>query len=162
MGIDAAMRRLELVRKSVDLVLGRYTAERGCPCDYRQFVYWAGKNQGPGWHDTVQNFLVKATLELDCFEKTDCQSGKWGYEGSWFCRNCGALWSHISLEWRMLAFHERLFRLGEEDPDSLYDGMISMDVAATVGHEPNGLKRLSLEQWVEFMLDRNDSPEKWD
>lgn len=158
MDSDAAMRRLEAVRESVDLVLDRYAVERGCPCDYRQFIYWAGKKQGPGWQDNLQNCLVRATLDMDCFEKTDIDSREWGYEGSWFCRNCGTLWNHISLEWRMLAFHERLLRLGEEDPDSLYEGIVAVDVAATVGHEPKDRESLTLEQWVDFMLGRNHSP----
>ena len=61
----------------------------------------------------------------------------------------------------MLAFHDRLLRKGEDDPDSLYPGLMATDVAATVGHEPNGLSSLTLDQWVEFMMGRKYSPRSW-
>jgi hypothetical protein len=148
-------RHLEKVRNSVESVLQHYCDDKGCPCDYSSFIYWAGKTQGPSWQDNVQNQLVKSALKLPCFEKTDKMDNKdWGYQGSWFCNNCGTLWDHISIEWRMLAFQERLLRTGEEKPDSLYPDLTSEDLAATVGHWPIGLKALSLEQWTEFMMGR--------
>ncbi len=150
--MDAAMRRLAEIEERVGHVLSRYLEERGCPCGYRQFVYWAGKTQGPGWQDNVQNALVRAALELDVYEETEMDCGEWGYEGSLFCLACGSLWKHISFEWRMLAYHERLLLLGEEDPDGLYEPMAAADVAATVGHGPGGIRSLTLEQWVSFML----------
>ncbi len=55
----------------------------------------------------------------------------------------------------MLAFHRRLVKVGADDPGKLYDEMICDDVAATVGHEPEGRKALSLEQWASFMLGRD-------
>jgi hypothetical protein len=158
---NEALKNLERVREQVRRVLRHYVDERGCPCDYRPFIYWAGKKQGPGWQDNVQNILVKSALELPFFEKTEVQSSDWGYSGSWFCRGCGTLWRHISIEWRMLAFHERLLREGEDDPDTLYPALMSTDIAATAGFEPRGLEAISLEQWVEFMTGREYSSGPW-
>jgi len=149
------LRDLEAVRERVEHVLEQYRLDGGCPCAHRQFVYWAGKSQGPGWQDNVQNRLVRSALELDCFERTVSDHKEWGYSGSMLCRNCRTLWHHISLEWRMLAFHERLIRSGGTEPDCLYPGLISNRIAATAGHGPEMKDALSLEEWTAFMLGIN-------
>lgn len=151
----AINRHIENVKNKVEYVLGKYYKDKGCPCGIRQFVYWAGKQQGPGWQDNVQNQLVVSALELACFERIDDCEKSWGLEGSYTCTNCGVKWNYFSLEWRMLAFHRRMVKVGADDPGRLYDEMICDDVAATVGHEPDGMKALSLDQWVAFMLGRD-------
>lgn len=153
-------RRLELVNKSVRRVLDEYSSDGICPCDRPQFIYWVGKEQGPGWQDTLQNILVRQTLDLEFFEKTEIQKKEYWYSGSYFCGRCGTMWHHYSMEWRMLAFHERLLKEGEKDPGSLFPGMISEDIAATVGFEPPPDRIISLDQWVDFMLD--PTPEEKD
>lgn len=161
MASDDPKRDPEILELRVEHVLRVYQETGGCPCDFRPFVYWAGKKQGPGWQDNVQNMLVRRTLELPFFEKTDRQDRKWWYEGSYFCGRCGTMWHHYSEEWRMMAYQERLLRDGEKDPDGLYDGIIARDVAATAGHGPLGRNSLSLEQWVEFMFGRSPSTVPW-
>ncbi|RKZ08260.1 hypothetical protein DRQ25_09525 [Candidatus Fermentibacteria bacterium] len=151
----AINRHIENVETKVEYVLGKYYRDKGCPCGIKQFVYWAGKQQGPGWQDNIQNQLVVSALELACFERIDDCEKSWGLEGSYTCTNCGVKWNYFSLEWRMLAFHRRMVKVGADDPGRLYDEMICDDVAATVGHEPDGKKALSLEQWVAFMLGRD-------
>ncbi len=156
MDIGKMRRHLETIRFRVESVLQYYVDRSGCPCNYRPFIYWAGKTQGPSWQDNVQNQLVKSALELSCFEKTEKKDDRdWGYQGSWFCNNCGTMWDHISIEWRMMAYQDRLLRTGEEKPDSLYPDLTSEDMAATAGHWPIGLRALSLYQWVEFMMERD-------
>lgn len=147
------------VDERVSLVLRTYCLESGCPCGRNPFVYWTGKDQGPGWQDNIQNSLVKAALSLDCFEQIATDFRTYGYEDSWLCSNCGTLWHHISIEWRMLAFHERLVMNGEPEPDHLYPDLISDSIAATVGYQPGGREVLSLDQWAAFMLERSDKTE---
>ncbi|MEN8209391.1 MAG: hypothetical protein ABFR50_09070, partial [Candidatus Fermentibacteria bacterium] len=96
--------------------------------------------------------LVESALELPCFKRIDDCENVWGLSGSYTCTNCGVKWNYFSLEWRMLAFHQRLVKVGADDPGRLYDDIICGDIAATVGHEPNGRKALSPEEWVAFML----------
>ncbi len=151
----AINKHIENVKTKVEYVLDKYYTDKGCPCGIKQFVYWAGKQQGPGWQDNIQNQLVESALELACFERIDDCEKSWGLEGSYTCTNCGVKWNYFSLEWRMLAFHKRLVKVGADDPGKLYEEMICDDVAATVGHEPGGMKALSLEQWVAFMLGRD-------
>ena len=148
----AIRKRLENRKNKVEHVLNEYCSENGCPCNYRQFIYWAGKQQGPGWQDSVQNQLVESTLELDCFSRIDKCENTYGLEGSYDCSNCGTKWNHFSEEWRMLAFRKRLLKVGGDDPCQLYEDLISNNIFATIGHEPEGLKTLSLEQWTAFML----------
>ncbi len=151
----AIKKHIENVRIKVEYVLDKYYTDKGCPCRIKQFVYWAGKQQGPGWQDNIQNQLVESALKLACFEQIDDCEKSWGLADSYTCTNCGTKWNYFSLEWRMLAFHRRLVKVGADDPGKLYDEMICDDVAATVGHEPDGRKALSLEQWVAFMLGRD-------
>ncbi len=152
---DAINRNIENTVSKVAYVLKQYCSDKGCPCNIKQFVYWAGKQQGSGWQDNIQNQLVESSLKLVCFEQIgDCEKS-YGLEGSYICNNCGIKWNHFSIEWRMLAFHKRLMKVGADDPGKLYEELISNDVFATVGFEPAGRKTLSLEQWVAFMLGRN-------
>ncbi len=151
----AINRHIENVKTKVEYVLDKYYTDLGCPCGIKQFVYWAGKQQGPGWQDNIQNQLVRSALGLACFVKIDDCEKAWGLDSSYTCTNCGVKWNYFALEWRMLAFHRRLVKVGADDPGRLYDEMICDDVAATVGHEPDGMKALSLDQWVAFMLGRD-------
>lgn len=152
---DTINRHIENTSGKVEYVLNEYCSNKGCPCSIKQFVYWAGKQQGPGWQDNIQNQLVKSSLKLVCFERIgDCEKS-YGLEDSYICSNCGVKWNYFSIEWRMLAFHKRLVKVGADDPGRLYDELIGDDVFATVGFEPAGKNAFSLEQWVAFMLGRN-------
>ncbi len=157
----AIKRHIENSRIKVEYVLDKYYTDKGCPCGIKQFVYWAGKQQGPGWQDNIQNQLVESALKLACFERIDDCEKSWGLDSSYTCSNCGAKWNYFSLEWRMLAFHKRLVKVGADDSGKLYDEIICSDVAATVGHEPDGRKALSLQQWVAFMLGRDYKAESY-
>lgn len=117
--------------------------------------------QGPGWQDNIQNQLVESTLKLVCFEKIEDREKSYGLEGSYVCSNCETEWNHFSIEWRMLAFHKRLLKIGADDPGKLYEELIRNDVFATVGHEPAGRNTLSLEQWVAFMLGMDHKAEPY-
>ena len=74
----AINRHIENVETKVEYVLGKYYRDKGCPCGIKQFVYWAGKQQGPGWQDNIQNQLVVSALELACFERIDDCEKSWG------------------------------------------------------------------------------------
>lgn len=158
---NAIKQHIENTACRVDLVLRRYSSNRGCPCNIKQFVYWAGKQQGPGWQDNIQNQLVESTLKLVCFEQIEDLEKSYGLEGSYVCNNCGTEWNLFSIEWRMLAFHKRLLKIGADDPGKLYEELIGNDVFATVGHEPDGRNTLSLEQWVSFMLGMDHKAEPY-
>jgi len=147
--------QLKLVEGEVQRVLDHFLKHQGCPCNYERFIYWAGKEQGPGWQDNIQNQLVRSALKLDCLEISEEDFNDWGYQDSYICGNCGSLWRHYSVEWRMLAFHERLLRKGETAPVNLYKGIITSDIAATVGHEPVNRPALDLYEWADFMLGGN-------
>jgi len=58
----AIRQQIENRKSKVEYVLSEYRSEKGCPCYYEPFLYWAGKQQGPGWQDSVQNQLVESTL----------------------------------------------------------------------------------------------------
>ena len=156
MNHEKIRRHLELVKREVEGVLQHYVQLSGCPCVFERFIYWAGKEQGPGWQDNIQNRLVKSALQLDCFENPEQDVNEYGYQASYLCRNCGTIWMYFSIEWRMLAFHERLVRKEGPEPEHTYSGLIGSDVAATVGHEPENLTSLSLPQWVDFMLEEDE------
>ena len=148
--------RMKLLIKNREDAVGRvlteYCRQDGCPCGFKKFVYWAGKEQGPGWHDSIQNQLVKSALKLKCFKSVEDFKKQYWLESEYYCKNCGTRWNHFSEEWRMLAFRERLLIIGEENPGELFDGVISDEIFATAGSEPTGRKTLSISQWVEFML----------
>jgi len=153
---DAINRHLENTAGKVEQVLKQYCSDKGCPCNIKQFVYWAGKQQGPGWQDNIQNQLVESSLGLVCFEQIgDCEKS-YGLKSSYICNNCGIKWNYFLIEWRMLAFHKRLVKVGADDPSRLYEELTGNDIYATVGHEPAGKNALSLEQWVDFMLGRSE------
>ena len=158
MSMKSSMKRLEEIKTKVAYVLDEYSSEMGCPCSYRPFVYWAGKKQGPGWQDSIQNQLVRSALELDCFELTDDRNPSYEYKATYVCNNCETVWDYFSYEWRMLAFQERILKSGEADPDSLYEGLIADSIFATIGYEPHGRNTLSIDQWVAFMLGRDFKP----
>ncbi|MCD4707850.1 MAG: hypothetical protein K8S62_08935 [Candidatus Sabulitectum sp.] len=145
--------QIEKRENAVELVLGEYCSQDGCPCGFRKFVFWAGKEQGPGWMDNIQNQLVDSARKLECFSKLEKYEKACWLEGAFYCKNCGTRWNYYSEEWRMLAFRKRLQIIDEDDPNKLFDEAIGDEIFATVGHEPSGKKALSLEQWVEFMLE---------
>ncbi len=134
-------------------VLRGYVTSHHCPCHWPQFEYWAGKPQGPGWQDGIQNDLVKAAVELQCFEKTPVTVP--GYDVIHYldCLICGTRWKHSSEEWRMLAYRERLVRRDGLSPEAEgYSGLIGANIFATAGQEPSEIRRsLTLDQWIEFM-----------
>jgi hypothetical protein len=140
-------------QKVISGVLGQYVSRNGCPCSWPQFVFWAGKDQGPGWQDNVQNILVKSALTLTCFVKSPPKVPEYALEADVTCTICGAQWKYFSLEWRMLAFQESLVRTDREIADnSQFLGINSDDVFATAGFEPEeGTRVLSLDEWVQFM-----------
>ena len=78
-------------------------------------MYWVGKQQGPGWQDNIQNQLVESALKLACFEQIDDCEKSCGLQSSYTCTNCGVEWNYFSVEWRMLAFHRRLVKVGADD-----------------------------------------------
>lgn len=139
---------------AVERVLHHYCSQDGCPCGFKRFVFWAGKDQGPGWMDNIQNQLVNSACKLDCFTEIEDFQKEYWLAGEYYCKNCGTRWKHYSAEWRMLAFQERLLIIDGDDPNSLFEEMIGGEIFATFGSEPAGKKSLNLEQWVEFMLGR--------
>ncbi len=88
---------MENIADKVGYVLKEYCSNKGCPCNIKQFVYWAGKQQGPGWQDNIQNQLVKSSLELVCFEQIDDCEKSYGLEGSYICNNCGVKWNYFQV-----------------------------------------------------------------
>ena len=149
--------KLDISRReeAVGRVLDEYLARDGCPCGFRQFVYWAGKKQGPGWQDSIQNQLVKSALKLKCFTAVEDFKKEYWLEGVYYCKNCGTNWKHFSQEWRMLAFQEQLLIIGGDDPAKLFDEVIGSEIFATYGREPSGKKLLTLKQWEDFMLENS-------
>lgn len=145
--------RVAQQKKSVAGVLRGYVASNCCPCHWPQFEYWVGKSQGPGWQDEIQNDLIKAAIELKCFDKTSPSAPEYGLEDELRCSVCGTKWKHFSEEWRMLAFRERLVRFDGLSPDAAaFSGLIGANVFATVGQEPSDSTRsLTLDQWASFM-----------
>lgn len=158
---DAIRQHIENIKSNVEYVLIEYCSAKGCPCDYKPFVYWAGKQQGPGWQDNIQNQLVKSALKSGCFSKINNYEKSYWLEGSYVCDNCGTEWNYFSEEWRMLAFHNRFLKIGGDDPGKLYEELIGSDIFTSVGFEPAGKNTLSLEQWVAFMLGRNYKAEPY-
>lgn len=140
--------------EAVARVLDEYLARDGCPCGIKQFVYWAGKKQGPGWQDSIQNQLVRSALKLKCFTAVEDFKKEYWLSGVYYCKNCGTNWKHFSEEWRMLAFRERLLIVGSDDPSKLFDEVIGAEIFATFGREPSGKKLLSLTRWQGFMLQK--------
>lgn len=144
-------------KEKVERVLREYCSIDGCPCGFDRFVYWAGKYHGPGWQDSIQNQLVLSAVELDCYTGVEEFTKEYWLSGEYRCGNCGTGWRHFSEEWRMLAFRERLLKVGGADPSGMYDGVIGDDIFATAGREPSGTRSISLDEWVEFMLDTGSS-----
>lgn len=138
--------------EAVDRVLKKYCSQDGCPCGSSKFQYWAGKKQGPGWQDSIQNQLVESALQLKCFTPLEDFKKAYWLEGAYYCKNCGTNWNYFSQEWRMLAFQKRLLIIDEEDPSLLYDELIGDNIFATHGYEPHDRKSLTMKQWEEFML----------
>lgn len=146
----------EFVRETVEL----YLENHECPCDWYQFEYWCGKEQGPGWQDGIQNDLVTEALKLPCFKDKQEAEVSYGYEEKVVCSSCGAKWKYYSEEWRMLAYHESLTRIDQEDSHNKIQGnMVGENIVQSVGFGPSeNSKSLSLQEWREFML--NKSPNK--
>ena len=144
--------RIKNREEAVDRVLTEYCSQDVCPCGFNKFQYWAGKKQGPGWQDSIQNQLVESALQLKCFTPLEDFKKAYWLEGAYYCKNCGTKWNHFSEEWRMLAFWERLLIIGEDDTGKLFEGIIGAEIFATAGSEPRGRRQLTLEEWEQFML----------
>lgn len=151
---------IERREKSVELVLKEFCSQDGCPCGFKEFVFWAGKNQGPGWMDDIQNQLVDSARKLDCFSEIEDYEKAYWLEGAYYCKNCGTRWNYFSEEWRMLAFRKRFLIIDGDDPNELFPEIIGAEIFATAGSEPAGKRSLTLEQWEKFMLgnDFNTKP----
>ena len=145
--------RIRKREEAVDRVLAEYCRQDGCPCGFRKFQYWAGKEQGPGWHDSIQNQLVKSALKQKCFKSIEDFKKEYWLAGEYYCKNCSTGWKHFSEEWRMLAFRERFLIIGGNDPGKLFEGVLGAEIFATAGSEPKGKTLLSLEEWETFMLE---------
>lgn len=145
---------IENIRAACESVLAHYVSEHGCPCEVPEFVYWVSKPQGPGWHDDIQNELVRAAYRLPFFRQegvamsiplTDVKPCT--------CGHCGRQWNYTLFEWRMLAFWERLLPVdGQALPPERFSWSIGASLFCTGGYVPQGLPRLSLEEWKAFML----------
>ena len=152
--------RVESQRDFVKETIELYLKSHDCPCDWPQFIYWCGKQQGPGWQDGIQNDLVTEALKLSCFKDKREAEVNYGYEENIVCSSCGARWKYYSEEWRMLAYHESLTRMDLEG--SVIDGfgdLVSENIFQTVGFSPDDSKKsLSIQEWREFTL--SQSPNK--
>jgi hypothetical protein len=152
--VDQIRKRLAEQRKIVKDVLEGYLEIFDCPCDWPQFIYWVGKEQGPGWQDGIQNDLVEIALELPFYRSDEPSQPEYWLASEVTCERCGARWKCYSVEWRMLAFQNRLVRLDKGDLglSEFPDLIISNSISATVGHEPGPkIPRLTTEEWVRFM-----------
>lgn len=152
MDIEAISYYFECQKKIVSGVLGRYVDAHGCPCAWPQFEYWASKQQGPGWNDSIQNELVENALKLPAFVRRKPEKPDFTLVALVECSECGREWSHHSYEWRMSAFHENLIPQTPTHAASRFSGLVDANFCATVGHEPRRYKTLNLAQWAEFML----------
>ena len=154
MKLEEIRQRAAKQRKIVQDVLNGYLELFGCPCDWPQFIYWVGKEQGPGWQDGIQNDLVDLALELPFYHAAPPSQPEYWLTSEVSCERCGARWKYYSIEWRMLAFQKKLIRLDQINKriKDFPDLMISESIYATVGHEPDPeIPRLSTEDWVMFM-----------
>ena len=154
MKLEEIRQRAAEQRKIVQEVLDGYLELFECPCDWPQFVYWAGKEQGPGWQDGIQNDLVDLALELPFYKSIPPSQPEYWLSSEVVCERCGARWNYYSIEWRMLAFQKKLLRTDKVELglDDFPPQMISESIYATVGHEPEpGIPQLSTKEWVLFM-----------
>ncbi len=151
---DMPLEAMDERRAVVSAVLEEGLSSRGCPCNWPQFEYWAGKTQGPGWQDNIQNCLVELAVRLRCFGLHPPRSPEYWLVEELHCGVCGTVWLHFCEEWRMLAFHERLVRADRRPPYTGTPGAgpIGADIAATAGFEPAGLVRLTLAEWADYMI----------
>ncbi len=143
-------------REAVDRVISEYLRSHACICAWPQFIFWAGKEHGPGWQDNIQNDLVEAALKLPYLVSSKPSVPEYCLEADVYCAECRARWKFFSEEWRMLAFQERLVLLDRKMLiPSEYAGLTGAGIAATAGHEPEaGRRMLPIGEWIEFMLGR--------
>lgn len=152
MDIEATSYYLDSQERIVAGVLERLVSTHGCPCVRPQFEYWISKEQGPGWHDSIQNELVEVTLKLSIFQCTKPSAPEYGLEALATCSVCGRQWKYYSEEWRMGALRKRLLPRNKADDVSSFPPMVDANCFATVGFEPKNYHAVTLEQWAEFML----------
>lgn len=144
-------------REAAVLVLSEYLRSHSCICTWPQFGFWAGKEQGPGWQDNLQNDLVEAALDLPFMRREPPSVPEYWLESEVVCGNCCSRWKHFRVEWRMLAFQDRLVPYGSSGPgpSSGYGHLTGDSICATLGHEPEaGRPILSTGEWMNFMLGR--------
>lgn len=137
----------------VEGVLNQYVSKHGCPCGWRQFEYWVSKPQGRGWQDNIQNYLVTSARALPCFDRPKDKPPEYGHDLRIACHACGRVWRYTSEEWRMMATHEHLIPVqGSHIAAEEFGTLTSGSIFATAGYIPEGIPKLTIEQWAEFML----------
>ncbi len=141
------------MRRTVSSVLSELCGSGGCPCGSARFAFWAGKEQGPGWQDNLQNALVEAALALPFFETKPPAEPEYWLEADVRCGRCGASWRLFSVEWRMMAHQKRLVpAAGVPVLPDVPEGLMGDCIAATCGHEPSeGRPTISPGDWAVFM-----------
>lgn len=138
-------------------VLGEYLSRHPCLCGWPQFRFWAGKEQGPGWMDEIQNSLVACALGLRLFRREPPALPSYLQEDDAVCTVCGTRWRHFRYEWRMLAFQERLIPDGTASTVLQgFDHRLTGEwIFATAGYGPPvGDPVLAIRDWESFMLGR--------
>lgn len=140
-------------RQHVEKVFNEHAARAGCPCSWREFVYFAGKQHGQGRQDELQNDLVRVALRSGIFDQRAHDEDYSGLVCSCRCRQCGSTWQQFAVEWRMNAIALRLVRTDDQAPDvSGYKGFESDRIFQTEGIEaPPGVRTLNLWEWSAFM-----------
>ena len=144
----------ERMQQVVRGVLRELTSNGQCPCDNERFCYFAGKEHGSGWQDSVQNELVEQAVKLDTFDQRLPFEPHSCWEHDLTCRRCGTEWRFFTQEWRMLAYHHRLVKQdNRSDRDAAFAGIISNDIFQTLGMgPPDNARRLTIKQWRDFIL----------
>ncbi len=140
------------MQAAIQEVLQYFIDHDGCPCGYKSFVFWAGKPQGPGWHDILQGELVAQAVKLDCYESKKPEQPEYWLAAELTCKVCDTKWKYFCEEWRMLAYKRQLLRPDIPKPQSLFPLVLSDQLFATAGREPDPqIRRFTIEKWVDFM-----------
>lgn len=140
-------------RQHVEAIFTDHVSGTGCPCDWPEFVYWAGKEHGIGQHDELQNDLVSVALSSGNFEKTAVALDFSTPADSYRCKQCASQWQHFAEEWRMGAIAQRFVRIDARAPNvSALRGLESDRIFSTAGSEQaNDTRELSIGEWTPFM-----------
>lgn len=133
-------------------VLDHYMQDHECPCNWPQFEYWASKEQGPGWQDSIQNDLVDAARQLNCFSMMNPIQKRYAVEARLRCEKCGREWLSLCEEWRMLAYHKQLVPVNPSETITTFERLADHSFFATAGRGPQDSRLLTIVEWAEFML----------